>query len=60
MTDLKHTDSHAKKVHVKEIYVICIHLFDSGILLIIDSNMKKVKKEGEGILQLNKCYVSTV
>jgi hypothetical protein len=38
MTDLKHTDSHGKKMHVKEIYVIFIHLFDSGILLIIDSN----------------------
>jgi hypothetical protein len=58
MTDLKHTDSHAKKMHVKEIYVIFIHLFDSGILLIIDSNRKKGKKRG--ILQLNKCYVSTV
>jgi hypothetical protein len=39
-------------------------LFDSGILLIIDLNKKKGKK-GEGgfylwILQLNKCYVSTV
>jgi hypothetical protein len=31
-------------MHVKEIYVIFIHLFDSGILLIIDLNMKK----GEG------------
>jgi hypothetical protein len=25
-------------MHVKEIYVIFIHLFDSGILLIIDLN----------------------
>ena len=25
-----------KKMHIKEIYVIFIHLFDSGILLIID------------------------
>jgi hypothetical protein len=25
-----------KKMHVKEIYVIFIHLFDSGILLIIE------------------------
>jgi hypothetical protein len=33
MTDLKH----GKKMHVKEIYVIFIHLFNSGILLIIDS-----------------------
>ena len=66
MTDLKHTDSHGKKMHVKEIYVIFIDLFDSGILLIIDSNKKKGKNSGgEGesylwILQLNKCYVSTV
>ena len=35
-------------MHVKEIYVIFIHLFDSGILLIIDLNMKKVKKRGGG------------
>ena len=28
MTDLKHTDSHGKKMHVKEIYVIYIHLLD--------------------------------
>jgi hypothetical protein len=42
MTDLKHTDSAwYKKMHVKEIYVIFIHLFDSGILLIIDLNKKK-------------------
>ena len=33
-------------MHVKEIYVIFIHLFDSGILLIIDLNKKKGKKEG--------------
>ena len=59
MTDLKHTNSHAKKMHVKEIYVIFIHLFDSGILLIIDSNKKKGKKGG-GEFYLNKCYVSTV
>jgi DNA repair protein RadC len=32
---------HGKKMHVKEIYVIFIHLFDSGILLIIDLNKKK-------------------
>jgi hypothetical protein len=31
---------HGKKMHVKEIYVIFIHLFDSGILLIIDLNKK--------------------
>jgi hypothetical protein len=49
-------------MHAKEIYVIFIHLFDSGILLIIDLNKKK-EGGGEfylGILQLNKCYVSTV
>jgi hypothetical protein len=28
-------------MHVKEIYVIFIHLFDSGILLIIDLDKKK-------------------
>ena len=54
-------------MHVKEIYVIFIHLFDSGILLIIDLNKKTWEKKGGGggefylwILQLNKCYVSTV
>jgi hypothetical protein len=31
-------------MHVKEIYVIFIHLFDSGILLVIDLNKKKGKK----------------
>ena len=46
MTDLKHTDSHGKKMDVKKIYVIFIHLFDSGILVIIDSNKKKGKKGG--------------
>ena len=56
---------HGKKMHVKEIYVIFIHLFDSGILLIIDLNKKKGKTKGGGefylwILQLNKYYVSTV
>jgi hypothetical protein len=35
-----------KKMHVKEIYVIFIHLFDSGILLIIDLNKKKREKGG--------------
>jgi hypothetical protein len=33
---------------VKKIYVISIHLFDSGILLIIDLSKKKGKKEGGG------------
>ena len=61
MTDLKHTDSHGKKMHVREIYAIFIHLIDSGILLIIDLNKKKGKRGGGGgIEQLNKCYVSTV
>jgi hypothetical protein len=30
-------------MHVKEIYVIFIHVFDSGILLIIELNKKKGK-----------------
>ena len=38
---------HGKQMHVKEIYVIFIHLFDSGILLIIDLNKKKGEKGGE-------------
>jgi hypothetical protein len=38
---------HGKKMHVKEFYVIFIHLFDSGILLIIDLNKKKKGGEGE-------------
>jgi hypothetical protein len=33
-------------MHVKEIYVIFIHLFDSGILLIIDLSNKKREKKG--------------
>jgi hypothetical protein len=33
-------------MHVKEIYVLFIHLFDSGILLIIDLNQKKREKRG--------------
>jgi hypothetical protein len=37
-----------KKMHVKEIYVIFIHLFGSGILLTIDLNKKKGEKEGGG------------
>jgi hypothetical protein len=40
--------THGKKMHVKEIYVIFIHLFDSGILLIIDLNKKKGEKRGGG------------
>jgi hypothetical protein len=35
-------------MHVKEIYVIFIHLFDSGILLTIDLNKKKGKKGKKG------------
>jgi hypothetical protein len=35
-------------MHVKEIYVIFIHLSDSGILLIIDLNKKKRGKERRG------------
>ena len=35
-------------MHVKEIYAIFIHLFDSGILLIIDLNKKKRGKDGGG------------
>ena len=34
-------------MHVKEMYVIVINLFDSGILLIIDLNKKKREKGGE-------------
>jgi hypothetical protein len=33
-------------MHVKEIYAIFIHLFDSGILLSIDLNKKKGEKGG--------------
>jgi hypothetical protein len=40
-------------MHVKEIYVISIHLFDSGILLIIDLNKKKGEQKGGGILFVN-------
>jgi hypothetical protein len=35
-------------MRAKEIYVIFIHLFDSGILLIIDLNKKKREKRGGG------------
>jgi hypothetical protein len=41
-----HLTLHGKKMHVKEIYVIFIHLFDSGMLLIIDLSKKKGKKGG--------------
>jgi hypothetical protein len=33
-------------MHVKEIYVMFIHLFDSGILLTIDLSKQKGKKGG--------------
>jgi hypothetical protein len=47
-------------MHVKEIYVIFIHLFDSGKLLIIDLNKKKGKKGG-GILQkIKKKYIAKI
>jgi hypothetical protein len=41
------------QTNVKEIYVIFIHLFDSGILLIIDLNKKKGKKGGGWISFVN-------
>ena len=44
-------------MHVKEIYVIFIHLFDSRILLIIDLNKKKWKK-GEGVNFICEFYGS--
>jgi hypothetical protein len=37
-------------MHVKEIYVIFIHLFDSGILLFIDLNKKKGEKKGGNLI----------
>jgi hypothetical protein len=37
-------------MHVKEIYVIFIHLFYSGILLSIDLNKKKGEKGGENFI----------
>jgi hypothetical protein len=43
-------------MHVKEIYVIFIHMLDSGILLIIALNKEKEKKgkwEKGGILFVN-------
>ena len=38
---------------VKEIYIICIHFFDSGILLIIDLNKKK---KGGGVNFISEFY----
>ena len=40
-------------MHVKEIYVIFIHLFDSGILLIINLNKKK---GGGGVNFISEFY----
>ena len=40
-------------MYVKEIYVIFIYLFDSGILLIIELNKKKREKGGGEILFVN-------
>ena len=45
MTDLKHTDCMVKRCMYKK-SVIFIHLFDSGILLIIDLNKKQGGKRG--------------
>jgi hypothetical protein len=45
-------------MHVKEIYVIFIHLFDSGILLIIDLIKKKGKRGGIIFYELvNEIYL---
>ena len=60
MTDLKHTDSHGKKMHVKKsmLYLfICLILEYCWSLI---QTRKKGKKKGGGefylwILQLNKC-----
>jgi hypothetical protein len=49
-------------MHVKEIYVIFIHLLDSGKLLIIDLNKKK-RERGGGILfvtQIDFLPITTV
>jgi hypothetical protein len=43
-------------MHVKEIYVIFIHLFDFGILLIIDLNKKKREKGGRGVNYICEFY----
>ena len=43
---------HGKKMHVKEIYVIFIHLFDSRILLFIDLNKKKGEKVGGAMMKI--------
>jgi hypothetical protein len=46
-------------MHVKEIYVIFIHSFDSGILLIIDLNKKK-RKKGWGVNFICEFYSGLV
>jgi hypothetical protein len=51
MTDLNTLTPYGKMMHVKEIYVIFIYLFDSGILLIIDLNKKKGKRGGDFICE---------
>jgi hypothetical protein len=43
-------------MHVKEIYVIFIHLFDSGILLIIDLNNLKKWGGGRGMNFISEFY----
>jgi hypothetical protein len=45
-------------MHVKEIYVIFIHLFDPGILLIIDLNKKKGKKGGGASQGIYNCIIN--
>ena len=42
-------------MHVKEMYVIFIHLFDSRILLIIDLN-KNLGKKGGGVSFICEFY----
>jgi hypothetical protein len=42
-------------MHVKEIYIIFIHLFDSGILLIIDL-IKKKREKGGGVNFICELY----
>ena len=44
-------------MHVKEIYVIFIHLFDSGILLIIDLNKKKSDFIFINLLLMKQLYI---
>jgi hypothetical protein len=46
---LEEKHKHGYKMHVKEIYVIFIHLLDSGKLLIINLNKKKRENKGGGV-----------